>query len=577
MGDSLADDAKSRLRDALHTVWPNLANTIDSYQFPNANPGPLLAKFIDMTDTAEKAMFKALLDCFDSKIGILSGELAEKCAAIDEYDHDLTRARKMIRDLQSTTEDLRTEVAAQKMSLDARSIEISNLNAKITEINNQRSQDNERVLQLTDRISSLSTQQTQHNERILKLQDEKLELQARLLQKTTTNGAPVQLGVTPKPRRTTTNPDKFTAGQQDTAKRQSAYEKWKTQVEQVLTTDAECFPKTLDTLTFVTSLLSGRAWDAVQDGVKKMNDNPNDSKMWIWHDVAALWRTLDKRYILLDSTQAAKNTLDTLYQKSRAYGDFKADFDHYAEKAMLDNRSKVDMLRKRLNSDFTTVIDHQITLPAADDYAGWSNVTDNIARNLQQKEHIAKLQDLASARSETHQHARAAPTADRGDPMELDRIRISNAERKRRTDNDLCMACGEPGHFARDHHREVNPIPMPRRQDGTRGNFRSTYNRSNARGGYNQNTGYGRGGHNGQTARTQPQGQNQQPGTWQWVPQPPSQQPQFLTPQLRAIPTTGYVIGETSSENTSVTGDDTSSLYTAPDAQEQRLKDSPLD
>lgn len=556
MGDPLSDDAKRRLQDALHTAWPNLANTMDSYQFPNANPGPLLAKFIDMTDTAEKAMFKALLDCFDYKIDKLSGELVEKVAAIEEYDHDLTRARKMIGDLQSTTEDLRTEAAAQRMSLDARSIEISNLNARVTEINNQRSQD---------------------NERISKLQDEKAELQARLLQTTTTNGAPVQLGVTPKPRRTTTNPDKFTAGQQDTAKRQSAYEKWKTQVEQVLTTDAECFPKALDTLTFITSLLSGKAWDAVQDGVKKMNANPNDPRMWIWYDVAALWSTLDKRYILLDSTQAAKNTLDTLYQKGRAYGDFKADFDHYAEKAMLDNRSKVDMLRKRLNSDFTDVIDHQITLPAADDYVGWSNVTDNIARNLQQKEHIAKLQDLASAGSETHRRARTAPTADRGDPMELDRIRISDAERKRRTDNDLCMACGEPGHFARDHHREVNPIPMPRRQDSTRGNFRSTHNRANARGGYSQNIGYGRGGYNGQAGRTQPQGQNQQPGAWKWVPQPPPQQPQFLTPQLRAIPTTGHVIGETSSENTSVTGDDRLSFYTAPDAQVQQLKDSPLD
>jgi hypothetical protein len=187
-------------------------------------------------------------------------------------------------------------------------------------------------------------------------------------------------------------------------------------VEQILAVDADCFPKALDTLTFITSLLSGKAWDAVQDGVQKMNANSKDPKLWTWHDATDLWTALDRRYILLDSTQSAKNTLDTLYQEKRAYGDFKADFDHHADKAMLDDRSKVDMLRKRLNNAFTAVIDNQITLPAADDYAGWSNVTDSIARNLQQKEHIAKLQNPTTPRPGTLPQARAAPVADVGRP-----------------------------------------------------------------------------------------------------------------------------------------------------------------
>ena len=47
--------------------------------------------------------------------------------------------------------------------------------------------------------------------------------------------------------------------------------------------------------------------------------------------------------------------------------------------------------------------------------------------------------------------------------MELDRIKLSYAERRYRTENNLCIACGEKGHFARDHHRKNDRILIPRR------------------------------------------------------------------------------------------------------------------
>lgn len=534
---------REQLRKALLQHWPLLTTAILSETFPtDASPGPFIQSAIAQ-DGPDKARFVAIFDCLERNAkettlhrDQIQSELTKR---VEEYEADLIRATRRISDFDQV-------IATQTEELLETRAKITGLNAEITRLNSC---------------------VTQHNERISTLQDEKTELQTRLAQATTANGPPIHFGTTPKARRTTTNPDKFTAGQQDTAKRQSAYERWKTQVEQILVVDAECFPKALDILTFITSLLGGKAWDAVQDGVQTMNANPKNSQLWTWQNPAALWEALDKRYMLLDSTQSAKNMLDTLHQGNRAYGDFKADFDHYADKARLDSRSKVDMLRKRLNGAFTAVIDNQITLPAADDYAGWTNVTDNIARNLQQKEHITKLRNIAKPHPEAHAQDRVAPAVDAGDPMELDRIRISDAERRRRTDNDLCLACGEPGHFARDHHRPVDPVPMPRRQANTRSTFQSTHARGRGR---------GRGGYNTQASRTQPQGQTQQQGSWQWMPQTQFQQPQFLTPQLRALPT-GHIIGETSSENTSVTGDDISSTYTAPDAQGHQLKGPPLD
>ncbi|EAQ82860.1 hypothetical protein CHGG_11115 [Chaetomium globosum CBS 148.51] len=407
---------REQLRKALLQHWPLLTTAILSETFPtDASPGPFIQSAIAQ-DGPDKARFVAIFDCLERNAkettlhrDQIQSELTKR---VEEYEADLVRATRRISDFDQV-------IATQTEELLETRAKITGLNAEITRLNSC---------------------VTQHNERISTLQDEKTELQTRLAQATTANGPPIHFGTTPKARRTTTNPDKFTAGQQDTAKRQSAYERWKTQVEQILVVDAECFPKALDILTFITSLLGGKAWDAVQDGVQTMNANPKNSQLWTWQNLAALWEALDKRYMLLDSTQSAKNMLDTLHQGNRAYGDFKADFDHYADKARLDSRSKVDMLRKRLNGAFTAVIDNQITLPAADDYAGWTNVTDNIARNLQQKEHITKLRNIAKPHLEAHAQDRVAPAVDAGDPMELDRIRISDAERRRRTDNDLCLA-----------------------------------------------------------------------------------------------------------------------------------------
>ena len=145
--------------------------------------------------------------------------------------------------------------------------------------------------------------------------------------------------------------------------------------------DASCFPTAIEELTFVTSQLSSRAWDAVQDGVQQMTENPQDQETWQWPFLTEVELDLDSRYILLDSTQSAKNTLDTLYQEKRAYGDFKADFEHHAVKAKIDNRTKVDMFRKRLSKQINAVISHQVSLPALDNWVAWTKMTDSIARN----------------------------------------------------------------------------------------------------------------------------------------------------------------------------------------------------
>ena len=196
---------------------------------------------------------------------------------------------------------------------------------------------------------------------------------------------------------TRSDSEKFSAVQTSTEKRQTLYDSWKIQIQQVLIVDGSCFPGSFNCISYVTSQLSGKAWEAIKDGVQKMNSYPSDSEKWHWRTQTDLWQVLDRRYILLDTTQMAKNALDTLYQDKCAYGEFKADFDHYLERAKCNDQTKVDLLRKRLNRKITGIINNQVNLPDSDNYTGWSDMINNIARNIKQQEHILML--LSSSNS----------------------------------------------------------------------------------------------------------------------------------------------------------------------------------
>ena len=99
------------------------------------------------------------------------------------------------------------------------------------------------------------------------------------------------------------------------------------------------------------------------------------------------------------------------------------------------------------------------------DYEKWSAKFTVYAKNISRQEHIIKLNKGQATQSYHH----APATTPVGDPMDLDATRmggISDATRRYRMEHNLCMACGESGHFAADH-RGPNAIPMPPRTAST--------------------------------------------------------------------------------------------------------------
>lgn len=445
-----------QLITAFQQSWPNLSAAIEGHHFPeDSNPTPLLTSIASTTNSPEKNMFCSLLQCFDSKFGDLKEQLTSCNLKLTETNSVLSQSQQQVTDLNANLANVHQQLVSLEQTysqqLNSNLSQITSLNSELSKVNLHRSTDNDKIAALNDKISAL--------------QADKNNLCAEL----NSNNKPSRStdSIDTRPRRTRSDPDKFSASQQNTEKRQLAYESWKIHIQQILLIDSICFPGAFYRISFVTSQLSGKAWEAVKDGVQLMNSLPSEPEKWPWKSTIDLWQVLDKRYILLDTSQTAKNALDTLFQEKRAYGDFKADFDHFAERAKYDNRTKVDLLRKRLNRKICNVIDNQVNLPGPDDFLGWSDMVGSIARNLQQQEHIVRLQAPHNSIRQNEPIANEPSSdigpVDIGDPMDLSRVKLSNAERKYRMDNGLCIACGENGHSAKDHHRKINPIPMPKR------------------------------------------------------------------------------------------------------------------
>ena len=125
----------------------------------------------------------------------------------------------------------------------------------------------------------------------------------------------------------------------------------------------------------------------------------------------------------------------------------------------------------------------------------WVARCGNIARNQLQESHYDSLNHSRGLNTKEKFNEPAEFSSDissaafgsnpHDDPTDISRLQISDSERQRRRSQGLCLACGQSGHIARDHHRKFNPIPMPKRANYTlvhnRKNLQDTENRSNSR------------------------------------------------------------------------------------------------
>ncbi|RKF65384.1 hypothetical protein GcM3_122026, partial [Golovinomyces cichoracearum] len=197
-------------------------------------------------------MFCSLLQCFDSKFGILKEQLASCNLKLTETDFVLSQTQQVTdlnANLVKAHQQLINLEQTYSQQLNSNLSQITSLNSELSKINLHRSADNDKIAVLNDKVSAL--------------QADKNRLRAEL----NLNVKPAKSADSSdtRPRRTRFDPDKFSASQLNTEKRQLAYESWKIHIQQILLIEKDCFPGPFYRISYVISQLSGKAWEAVKD------------------------------------------------------------------------------------------------------------------------------------------------------------------------------------------------------------------------------------------------------------------------------------------------------------------------
>ena len=215
----------------------------------------------------------------------------------------------------------------------------------------------------------------------------------------------------------------------------------------------------------MSDMLTDKAFDYVKHGLDMLRLNPSDPSKWIFSDQESMMEHMRKHYKTIDTTQVAKNKLDTLTQGECNYWSWKVELDELMIKANKTEEQKVDLLKKNVSHkirDLVLTLSHKL---GDADYNGWSEQMDVFAHNLQNHTHQAKLNNTSNYHPSNNNNITPAPTP-AGDPMDLDATQLGGLPDKvwkHCMDNKLCLACGQPGHWkdAHDPKKNANPLPMP--------------------------------------------------------------------------------------------------------------------
>jgi hypothetical protein len=309
-----------------------------------------------------------------------------------------------------------------------------------------------------------------------------MTLQAELA---TTKAAITENGVTsafnsPQPtvkRRKSIDPDKFDASDKDIAKRQQKFEVWHSKVKAVFAQDKDYFDTEFSRIVHCSELLSGPAYDAISTNLQTVVDNEGDCTKWAWITLSEFLQSLSSSYIIISAKQKARDELDAMYQQEQPFQEWSAVVFPLLDKAGKTDEQKVEFLRKRINSKLQDALAPHVDRPADDEWDKWVDFVRKLARNLDERDHNLKLKDNTNTGGSQYYGTNRdttsnSPNVDADGDTEMRAFGITIQEWRRRKDNNLCLACGEPGHVKNDH-RGPNGIPLPPRGHG-RGRYGNT-------------------------------------------------------------------------------------------------------
>ncbi|KAK4232759.1 hypothetical protein C8A03DRAFT_39614, partial [Achaetomium macrosporum] len=220
---------------------------------------------------------------------------------------------------------------------------------------------------------------------------------------------------------------------------------------------------------YAATLLTGSAGDGVSHVIEKINANSNDDSKWPFKTGQEFMTHLAGKYATMDLEADAENKLRDLDQSGKFanFTDFLTQFVNLADICDWDAAARVRFLREKTSKEMRRAFAVQINVPAKDDFAGWVRMAQQLAVNAE-----AERQREKTSNGHHANHGggggggKAKNNDDKGDPMDIDAIKInkmSAQERERRRSMGLCFNCGRAGHLVANC---PNPTKTGGRNDG---------------------------------------------------------------------------------------------------------------
>lgn len=258
------------------------------------------------------------------------------------------------------------------------------------------------------------------------------------------------------------DPDSFDASDKDATKRHTAYENWRSKITIRWAQDSHEFPTEHQRILHIAGLLSGPAYQGIRTGLESVLDNNGDPTQWRWQSGTALLETLDATYRNFDVAADAEKKLTLLVQKDdfSNYTDFITEFVSLADRAGVDDATRVRFLRDKVNARIRKATITQIPQPARGDWNGWLKLISALAKNIEHDEFLAESHGNKTGSGNLGNNNNNANPKKDPDAMDLSAARVggnggngggtrlSPAKLQYRMDNGLCKRCGGAGHIA---------------------------------------------------------------------------------------------------------------------------------
>ena len=296
---------------------------------------------------------------------------------------------------------------------------------------------------------------------------EKEELRAEIREKTVTvrslaatigqlsvnNQTPQTSGGTA--RRISKDPEAFSGGEKDVAKRQQQFVVWRSQINSCFAQDIAVFDTERRKILYIAGLLAGDAYELHRTYFDTITENPGTTESWYWKTAEEVFRTLSSQFETMDLAQKASQKFDNLFMLNKPFQNFIAEFRTLTQRCNKTESQKVEALKKKVSKELADKLAYQPAPPAKDDFESWCGLCQQLYNYDQEFKHFEQLKSSRQPSYQLQQPRQILPTPSPpqdGDPMQLDSARAATKAALRAFcgENNLCFYCKKPGHIVAD-------------------------------------------------------------------------------------------------------------------------------